>query len=273
VAAFIVASVASIAAGLLLYRLARADLPEPLARRATLFLFIFPTSYFLHIPYTEGLFIALVLGSFLAARSDRWALAGLLGAAAAMTRINGLVLIPALAVEAAIEWRTTRRMRWEWAWIAAVGAGFGVYLLVNQLTLGDPLAFLAVQRDHWFKALTPPWIGISETVGGIGWRDGTDAQLLGVQETAFIGIGLAGTVASAFVLRPSYTVWMAVNWLLFTSTSFIYSVPRFSLTLFPLFLLFALASRRPALYAAIACWSLLFLALFIGQFVQGRWAF
>lgn len=273
VAAFVVATAASLAAGVLLYRLARLDLAEPLARRAALFLFIFPTSYFLHIGYTEGLFIALVVGSFLAARSDRWALAGLVGAAAALTRINGLVLIPALAVEAYFEYRRTRRLRLAWLWIAAVGIGFGIYLLVNLLTLGDPLAFLAVQREHWFKALTPPWIGIGETINGISWRDGTDSQLLGVQEATFIGLGLVGTVVAGFVLRPSYTVWMGLNWLVFTSTSFVYSVPRFSITLFPLFVLFALASKRPAAYAAIAVWSLLFLALFIGQFVQGRWAF
>ena len=273
VAAFIVATLASIAAGLLLYRLARIDLPEPLARRATLLLFIFPTSYFLHVPYTEGLFIALVVGSFLAARSDRWALAGLLGAAASLTRINGLVLVPALAVEAYLQWRATRRLRWEWAWIATVGIGFGIYLLVNALTLGDPFAFLAVQREHWFKALTPPWSGIWETARSIVWREATESQLYGVQETTFIALGLGGTLASALVLRPSYTAWMGLNWLVFTSTSFIVSVPRYSITLFPLFLLFALASRRPAAYAAIGCWSLLFLALFIGQFVQGRWAF
>ena len=42
-----------------------------------MFLLIFPTAYFLHIGYTESLFLALVLGSFLAARTDRWWLAGL----------------------------------------------------------------------------------------------------------------------------------------------------------------------------------------------------
>jgi hypothetical protein len=37
---------------------------------------IFPTAYFLHINYNESLFIALTVGCFLAARYERWALAG-----------------------------------------------------------------------------------------------------------------------------------------------------------------------------------------------------
>lgn len=272
-AAFVVSGIASIAAGLLLWRVARLDLGDPLAKRAVLFLFIFPTSYFLHVGYTESLFIALVLGAFLAARQERWMVAGIVGGLAALTRVNGLVLVPALAAEAGIQLWRTGRWRWEWLWIGAVGAGFAVYLGVNWVVFGDPLAFLTVQREHWFKSLSPPWVGISETVEGIFYRDPSDAQLLGVQETIFIGGGLVATISSIFLLRPSYAVWMGVNWLLFTSTSFVFSVPRFSITLFPVFLLLAMASRRQTAYVAIVLWSLLFLALFIGQFVQGRWAF
>ena len=77
--------------------------------RAAWFLLIFPTAYFLHIGYTEALFMALVLGSFLAARTERWWLAGLLGGLAALTRVNGLVLMPALPAEALTQWFTIRR--------------------------------------------------------------------------------------------------------------------------------------------------------------------
>jgi hypothetical protein len=52
-AAFLVSGVASVLAVVLLYRLARLDVAEPVARRAALFALVFPTSYFLHIPYTR----------------------------------------------------------------------------------------------------------------------------------------------------------------------------------------------------------------------------
>src|SRR6266516_1105726 len=93
ISAFLVSGIASLFVAPLLYRLVRADEEQPVALLAAWFLLIFPTAYFLHIGYTESLFLALVLGSFLAARSDRWWLAGILGGLAALTRVNGLVLI------------------------------------------------------------------------------------------------------------------------------------------------------------------------------------
>src|SRR6476646_9061570 len=50
--AFIVSGIASIAAGLVFRALVRLDHSERTAQLAVVFLFIFPTSYFLHIPYT-----------------------------------------------------------------------------------------------------------------------------------------------------------------------------------------------------------------------------
>jgi len=96
--AFVVSGIASLLVGPLLYRLVKADEGPDIGLRAVWFLLVFPTAYFLHIGYTESLFLALVLGSFLAARTNRWWLAGILGGLAALTRINGLILLPALMV-------------------------------------------------------------------------------------------------------------------------------------------------------------------------------
>ena len=75
-AALIVSGFASAATAVLLRRLACCDETEQVARNAVWFLLIFPTSFFLHVPYTESLFLALCLGCFLAARKSHWALAG-----------------------------------------------------------------------------------------------------------------------------------------------------------------------------------------------------
>ncbi len=48
----------------------RLDLDDELASRAVWFLYIYPTAYFLHIGYTEALFLALTLATFLAARPN-----------------------------------------------------------------------------------------------------------------------------------------------------------------------------------------------------------
>jgi Gpi18-like mannosyltransferase len=275
-AAFVVSGVASVAAGLLLYRLARADgEPEEVARASVFYLLVFPTAYFLHIGYTESLFLALSLGAFLAARARSWRVAGLLGGLAAMTRINGVVLLPALAFEAWDEYRGEgRRVRPEWLWLLLPGAGFAAYLLINWWVLGDPRAFLQVQGEHWYKSPTWPWLGIKRSWDAVWARAPSDAQMVGWQEFFFVLLGLGLTAWAWLRLRASYAVWMTCNWLLWTSTKFVLSVPRYTLVLFPAYILLArLRVSRPAWGAAVAVWSLLMLALFAARFSQGYWAF
>jgi Gpi18-like mannosyltransferase len=274
-AAFFVSGVASVAAGLLLYRLARLDEEEEVARGAVFYLLVFPTAYFLHIGYNESLFLALALGAFLAARGRRWWVAGLLGGLAAMTRINGMLLLPALAFEAWEEWRGAgRRARAEWLWLLLVGAGFGVYLFINWWVLGDPRAFMKMQGEHWYKSLTWPWVGIKGTWDSMWGRAPSDAQMIGWHELFFVLLGLGLTAWAWLRLRASYAVWMTCNCLLWTSTKFVLSVPRYTIVLFPAFILLArLRATRPVWGVAVAVWSLLLLALFAARFAQGYWAF
>jgi hypothetical protein len=273
VAAIAVSTVASLFVAPLLARLVALDFDLAIGRRAAIFLLIFPTAYFLHIGYTESLFLALVLGSFLAARTDRWWLAGLLGALATLTRVNGLVLVPALAAEALVQWWPDRHWHWRWLGIAIVPFGFLGYLALNQVVYGDPLAFLAIQHDHWFKSLSPPWVGIGGVVESILTRPPDDAFMLGWMELGFIGLGLVAAVVAALQFRPSWAVWMAGNWLLITGTSFVLSVPRYTLVLFPLFAWFALLTRSRPVAVGLGLASVLGLAYFAGRFAAGQWAF
>jgi len=273
VAAFILSGVASVAAGLLLERLAQLDQTAGVARRAVWFLLVFPTSYFLHIGFTESLFLALAIGCFLAARYERWPLVGILGALAALARVNGIILVPALAVEAYLTYRRTRRWDWGWLWIAGVGAGTAGYLLLNYTVTGNPFAFTEIQKEHWYKSLAWPWTGIRALVESLSYRGPSKSQMYVGQELLFLMIGIVCTVLAWTKLRPSYGVWMAGNLLLFASTSFILSTPRYVLILFPIYMLFARLGENRIWYTVLTVWSLLFMSLFIGLFVQGQWAF
>lgn len=269
-AAIIVSGLASIAAALLLKQLTRVDESREVARNAVWFFLIFPTSFFLHIAYSEGLFLAFAVGCFLAARKQSWVVAGALGAAACFTRVNGMILIPALMTEAFLQFRATRRINYHWLWIGLIPLGFVGYLLVNYYVTGDPLAFTVIQREHWFKSFASPWHGIADV-----WRriNGVNA-IEGLHEFFYIALSFVCCLWCAWRLRFSYTVWMLGNWLLFTSTSFVVSVPRYTLTLFPIFILFARAcTGRRLPFAILTVFSLLYLALYAGRFAQGYWAF
>jgi hypothetical protein len=271
--AIVVSITALLIASILLRRLVQMDFGRGTALRSVWFFLIFPTAYFLHAPYTESLFVALTIGSALAARQTRWWLGGLLGALAWMTRANGVVLLPMLVAEAAHQFWTKRRWNWHWLWIALVPAGFAVYLLINWKVAGDPFAFWRSREALFAMSISWPWTGVGGSVGILRHWTPSSAEMVGAQEFYFAMLGLICTIAAWLKLRPLYAVWMTGSWLLFTSVNFLASMPRYALTMFPIFILFALLTKKPFWNAVLTIWSLLFLALFSSLFVRGWWAF
>jgi hypothetical protein len=271
ISGMLISTVALPIAAIALRRLTLVDRSEPIATRATWFMLIFPTAFFLHIAYAEAMFLALAIGAFLAMRRDRWLLAGVLGGIAAMTRINGALLAPAFGIEALMQLRATRKWNWRWLWLALIPLGFSVYLWVNYATTGDAFKFMEIQRTHFWKHISPPWVGVADRFQYIWGHPPVDAVITGVQENFFIWLTLAAAVASWFTMRASYAVWMTLNWLLFTSAGFVVCTPRYALVMFPIFILFAQWSENRVARAVITAWSLLFLALFTAIFVQGWW--
>lgn len=272
VSAFVVSGIASIVAAILLRRVVELDFAADVALRSVWFFLIFPTAYFLHIGYTESLFLSLALGSILAARRQRWWLAGLLGGLSCITRANGIVLIPTLAVEMAHQYVSQRQLRWQWLWIGLVPLGFGVYLLVNWSVAGDPFAFLHLRKQLFYASTSWPWVGVRDLIGHLDQAP-SQAALIGTQELIFTALGFVCTIIAWIKLRPLYGMWMTGNWLLATSVTYLASMPRYTLTLFPVFMLLALPTANRFWNAVITVWSLLFLAFFSSLFAWGHWAY
>jgi hypothetical protein len=122
-------------------------------------------------------------------------------------------------------------------------------------------------------SFTAPWVGMRGALGiMMDWKPG-QAEMVGAQEFVFALLGLIGVVASWIKLRPIYAMWMTGNWLLFASVTFLESMPRYTLTMFPIFILFGLIATNRFCYVVLTVWSLLFLALFTSLFMRGWWAF
>jgi hypothetical protein len=272
ISALCVSTAGLIATVVLFRRLLQLDYSPNTAQRAIWFFLIFPTAYFLHIGYSEAPFLAFVLGSILAARRDRWWLAGVLGGIAAMTRANGVGLLPTLLVEAGHQWFVRRKMHWSWLWIALVPLGYAVYLIINLRVGGSLFAFVETRRQIFRSSIAWPWVGIQEALRNLG-RHPNQAEMVGRQELFFVTLTLVCAVISWFKLRPVYAAWITVNWIGFASLSFLQSAPRYALSCFPIFMLFALLGRNRFWNFIITAWSLLFFALFAALFARGWWAF
>jgi len=108
----VVSNVALAVALIYLFLLTRLDFDEATARRAVLYLLIFPTTLFFSAVYPEAVFLAFLIGSFYHARKRQWWLAGILGCAAGLTRPPGIVILVGLVVEYLIQcefnWRKLR---------------------------------------------------------------------------------------------------------------------------------------------------------------------
>ena len=273
--ALLISNVAGVVAAILLYELARVDQPSKTAFRAAAFFTVFPTAYFLVVGYTEALFCALAFGAVYAARRRRWMVSGMAGGLAAAARLTGLVLVPYLLVEAVTARRDPDPWRRRWDPLAAsviVGLGFVVYLVTNQLVLGNPLAFVSVQREHWSHSLAGPWVGFAEAVRSIGWRVPWEKLTVGAGEIAGGLIAYAVTVLAWLRLRPADAVYATVLTVLVTFLPFWLSIPRYLLAMYPLFLLVGrISSRR--LYLALTIASLASLMVFGLAFGRGYWAF
>ncbi len=99
-------SSASFFLGLLyLYKLLEHEYDRAVARRAIFYVSIFPTAVYFTAVYTESLFFMLTVASFYYMREHRWWIAGFIGFLAALTRVEGvLLLVPFL-----MEWSVVRK--------------------------------------------------------------------------------------------------------------------------------------------------------------------
>ena len=211
--------------------------------RAVRLLYFGPVSFFFSAVYSESLFLLLSIGSVWAARRRRFALAGIFGCAAALSRNAGVLLVvPLLCELLAIRWERPRihvRVRLLDAIFCGgplLGlAAWSVYLWVK---FGDPLLFLKVQAP-WGRKLSAPWVPFQDAqltpfapfyrVWFQAWAYGAIMLLLG-------GFLLR--------LRPSYLLLAAAMLALNFSGRHLESIPRFLSVVFPLYMVIAWLVRK-----------------------------
>jgi hypothetical protein len=244
------------------------------ARRAVMYLAVFPFSFYFTRFYTESLFLLLTGGAIALALRSRWAAAGIVGALAAATRPNGAVLAVPLIVMAFADRPAAAVLVRRIAAVALVALGPLAYSAYVYHLTGDPLTWLRVQ-EHWGYALwNPPTqhlVTIATRVEQMGLYDylvqGGDApyELL----YAIVALGaLAMVPRIASVCGIGLAAYALVSVLIPLSGNVLVGMGRYVAVLFPLFIALAtLTSRR--VHELVLVTSSAFLALFVVLFV--RW--
>lgn len=235
IAALLVSNAAFLGALLALFALTADAFGERVARRAIVVAALFPTAFFFLAPYTESLFLFLSILAFRAARWDRWGHVALTGALAALTRSVGIVLIPALLVEAFSAKRgrsgSRRALAGRVAGAAAISLGPLSWFAWWGLAHGNWLAPLDAQR-LWGRELQPPWVSLTHAVD-LAWS----FRSYWLLDLVLVSIAIAGLALAVPALRVSEITYGGLSLLLPLVDPFwdrpLLSVPRFAVVVFP----------------------------------------
>lgn len=233
-------------------------------------LVFFPSSVFLASVYTEPLFLLLATSTMYFSEKKKWSKAALLSALATATRINGIFVAAFFIVK---YFSDTRKVSAK-SFIHSILAFTGILAFMAYLwsLTGDPLAFYHSQ-SAWGKAdPTSPLVTLVNYFKAATLEFVPDlihlVVLLEIIVTVWVIFLFIKLVKNKW-LEPPYIVYLAGNLTLPLITGSLGSMPRFALTLFPLFVVIPKLSKRVIMLTFTIY--LIVLALGTILFVRGYW--
>lgn len=242
---------------------------------------VFPFSFFLTAVYADALYFCLAAWSLTLAYERRWRTACALATVAAMTRIPGMALFPAIALEYLRRHDfDLRSWRKEMPSLLILAAGPIVILTYNEWRYGDPLAFLHARQQGWNRAsgFTALQRDYNYLLGGSVFSCGgledclrefePTRTLLGYWYVALVPVSIALVIYASRTLGVGLTVWALAS-VAMALVNGLDGTGRFTSVLFPVFIGLAMLLRRRAAFLATCAVLIPFLLLFFAQFA--RW--
>lgn len=233
----------------LLFHLARQDLDEESAYRAVAYCAVFPFAFFFGVAYSEATYLCLMLGTFLALRQNRWVVAGMVGALAVVSRVTGIVAMPAFLW---VAWRAAGGGRRGLVPALASGAlmlsGFAAWCAYVYALSGSPFEWAAsIERWGYHPGGSPLML----LVRLVDELTGRPYQYL-TTSTGAPYDALNGLAALAFVLMlpriweelgTGYGLFMLASLLLPLSSGLYEGLGRYCAVMFPAFVWLAQPPR------------------------------
>lgn len=249
-----------------LYKFVKEFHPDVDPELPILLMLIFPTAFFFNVIYTESIFLFLTIATFYYAFRKNFYLAGLFAFLGSLAHSNGVFLALPILWKI-VELNGFRNMLSPSQWrklIPVFFAPIGSFLFLGYdwWKFGDPMLFFKIQ-SAWGRSFSINWEHFSffshPSIANMG-----------------IDIFLAIFIISAVVvvyrkLSPLYAIFMSTTLIAAFTSGTLMSVGRYSLVMFPLFILLAKIKNKMILQAWILL-SVLFFALDIILWVNNYWA-
>jgi hypothetical protein len=228
------------------------------ADRTVFYVAAFPVSYFFSLPLTESLFLLLTVGSFYAAKRERWLVAGLLGAVASATRVTGVLLFPALAL---LYWETYRTLkpRLNFLPLLLIPAGLLSFMFFLYRTTGNAFAFRDITVEAWGRR---PQFFLTTLLSYLAHplfiAEPWDFRLLN-----FLAASAALACGLVLLKRRDWSLacYALASTLVALSNSLLHSQARYAMVVFPAFMVVASAARNTRTDQAILTAFLILLTL------------
>ncbi len=278
-----VSLVASVLVFPLLYQLVRSRLGEKAAEGAVVAAAVFPTGFFLALPYPEALFAVCVFAAFFYGSKGRWVPAAAGAFVAGCMKPFGVLLSPSFAW-IALElggWKLRglrRRSAWGALLVAgAAVAGLGAYAAFLQARFGHPLAFYAAQMDGWphrrSTVVEPVIRTAAELLHPASYMRGPRPDLYWAYllDLVVVAVSAACLLVAGKRMEGSWILFwvglISIPLLSGTTNSF----ARYQLASFPLFAALGLARTRGVVWVLVAVTSGAFQVLLAYLFGRGWW--
>ncbi len=212
-----------------------------IARRAIVWLSLFPTSFFFSAAYSESLFLLLGAGTLLLLQRGRFGTAGLAGGLATLTRPTGIILVIPCLVDLIRQRGSDWRRRFFPFLLIPMGiASYMAYLVWR---FGDPLRFVHVEGAGWDHAWMLPPLALVRAVqlSLSGELEGVSALMNGVNTLAAIWTIVAAVLFWRWDQRGAAYVLAGVLLPLSVGVAGMptLSIARYVVVLFPIFILLA----------------------------------
>jgi hypothetical protein len=265
-AGWIISMAFLLASCIYLYKFVKEFHPELDPELPILLMLIFPTAFFFNVVYTESIFLFLTIATFYYTFRKNFYLAGFIAFLGALAHSNGVFLALPIAwkIVEGIGWKNfTKPENWK-SIVPVFFAPIGSFLFLGYdwWKFGDPMLFFKIQ-SAWGRSFTINWDHFSffshPSIANMG-----------------IDVFLAVFIISAVVvvyrkLSPLYAIFMSTTLIAAFTSGTLMSVGRYSLVMFPLFILLA-KMKNKTLQMGWILLSTLFLALDIILWVNNYWA-
>ena len=203
------------------------------AQRSVWYILLFPTSFYFSCFYTESTFFMLSLLVFYFAQRKAWLAASIIGAFLPLTRAPGiLIVIPLLWIYCeANNWKFRAIIRTSILSFALIPLSLFLFLLYMRQITGSLTAPFQSQLA-WGRVFAMPWQSILH--GGVG-------HLEPICAICFVALSFA---AFWIIRDKSYSIYALLLMLLPLFTGTPYSIIRFSMVVFPVFMVLAVLGKK-----------------------------